>query len=126
MLTKTGLSAMIGRFLLAIIFLASSFGKITHFEGTVRYMEGHGLPLATLLCVLAAGLETLGGMALILGFQARFAAAALAAYVTAATIIFHGAPDQRIHLLKNLAIIGGLLQVMAHGAGEISLEGRRG
>jgi uncharacterized membrane protein YphA (DoxX/SURF4 family) len=59
-----------------------------------------------------ATLEILGGMALLLGYYSRWAAAALAGFVALATVIFHGTPDQRVHLLKNLAIIGGLLLVL--------------
>ncbi|MBI4679511.1 MAG: DoxX family protein [Elusimicrobia bacterium] len=126
MLDRNSLMAMVGRSLLAVIFLASAFGKVTEFEKTVVYMEAHGVPLATLLCIVAAAVEAAGGIALVLGYQARLAAAALAVLVTAATIIFHLAPDQRIDLLKNMAIIGGLLQVMAWGPGDVSMEGNKG
>ena len=63
-------------------------------------------------------------MSLILGYYTRWGAAALAAFLIAATAIFHIGPDERIHLLKNLAILGGLIHVMALGGGEISLERR--
>ncbi|MBI5623495.1 MAG: DoxX family protein [Elusimicrobia bacterium] len=125
MLDRDSLLAMAGRLLLALVFIASAFGKVTEFEKTVLYMEAHGVPLATLLCVLAALVEAAGGIALVVGYQARLAAASLAVFVTAATVIFHLAPDQRVDLLRNLAIIGGLLQVMAWGPGDISMEGRR-
>lgn len=111
--------------MMAFLFLGSAFGKITNFEGTVGYMETHGVPWPTLLCALAAAVEALGGVALALGFQARWAGAALAGYVLCASWIFHQGPDQRIHLLKNFAIVGGLLQVAAYGSGGLSLEGRR-
>ena len=110
---------------MAAIFLASAFGKITNFADTVRFMESHGLPWAPFLCALAALVEALGGVSLILGYHARWGAAGLAAFTVMVTWIFHAVPDQRIHLLKNLAILGGLLQVLAFGAGSLSLEGRR-
>lgn len=110
---------------MAAIFLASAFGKITNFADTVKYMESHGLPWAPLLCALAALVEALGGVSLILGYHVRWGAAGLAAFTVMVTWIFHAAPDQRIHLLKNLAILGGLLQILAFGAGSMSLEGRR-
>ena len=116
--------ALAGRLLLAMIFLASAFGKITNFEGTTRYMEAHGLPMAQALAVAAIAVEALGGVALILGYHARVAAAALGVFALAAGVVFHLGPDQRVHLLKNLAIIGGLLQIVAWGPGELSLEGR--
>lgn len=109
---------------MAVIFLASAFGKITDFGAATRYMEAHGMAWAPFFCVAAIAVESLGAIALILGYQARWAAAALAGFVVAASGVFHLSADQRVHLLKNLAILGGLLQVVAWGPGEISLEGR--
>ncbi|MFA6317063.1 MAG: DoxX family protein [Elusimicrobiota bacterium] len=126
MLDRDSLLCLAGRLLLALIFIASAFGKVTEFEKTVLYMEAHGVPLATLLCVAAAVVEAAGGIALVVGYQARLAAASLAVFVTASSVVFHLSPDQRIDLLRNLAIVGGLLQVMAWGPGDISMEGRRG
>jgi uncharacterized membrane protein YphA (DoxX/SURF4 family) len=117
--------ALVGRLFVAIIFLASAFGKITNFDGTLQFMESHGMPAANLLCVAAIAVEALGAISIILGYKSRWGAAALAAFLIAATWVFHTAPDQRIQLLKNLAILGGLLNVIAHGPGEISLEGRK-
>ena len=116
--------ALVGRLFVAIIFLASAFGKITNFDGTLQFMESHGMPFANLLCVAAIIVESLGAVALILGYKTRWGAAALAAFLVAATWVFHTAPDQRIQLLKNLAILGGLLNLVARGPGGISLEGK--
>ena len=116
--------ALAGRLLLAVIFLASAFGKITNFDGTLKFMEAHGMPMTALLCACAIALEALGATTLILGYLTRWGAAALIGFLVTATWIFHSAPDQRIALLKNLAIMGGLLQVMAFGPGELSLDGR--
>ena len=116
--------ALLGRLLLAVIFLASAFGKITNFEATTRYMDAHGMPLAPLFCAAAIALEAFGAISLMLGYMARWGAVALTAFLVAVTWIFHSSPDQRIQLLKNLAIMGGLLQVAAFGVGEISLDGR--
>ncbi len=117
--------ALAGRLLIAAIFLASAFGKITNFQATTKFMEAHGMSWTPFFCAAAAAVEVLGGLSLILGCHARLGAAALALFLIAATCVFHGAPDQRIHLLKNLAILGGLLQVIAFGPGAMSLEGRR-
>jgi len=116
--------ALAGRLLLAVIFLASAFGKITNFDGTLKFMEAHGMPMTALLCACAIVLEALGAITLILGYLTRWGAAALIGFLVTATWIFHSAPDQRIALLKNLAIMGGLLQIMAFGPGELSLDGR--
>lgn len=118
--------ALVGRLFIAIIFLASAFGKITNFDGTISFMEAHGMPASGFFCVAAIAVETLGATSLILGFRTRWGAAALAAFIIAATWIFHTAPDQRIQLLKNLAILGGLLHVVSFGPGPISLEGGAG
>lgn len=117
--------ALVGRLFVAIIFLASAFGKITNFEGTLQFMESHGMPATNLLCVGAIAVEALGAISIILGYKSRWGAAALSAFLIAATWVFHTAPDQRIQLLKNLAILGGLLNLIANGPGEISLEGRK-
>jgi putative oxidoreductase len=118
--------SLVGRLFLAIIFLAAAFGKITNFDGTVQYMQAHGMPASPFLCAAAIAVEGLGAVSMILGYRTRWGAAALAAFLVVATWIFHTAPDQRIQLLKNLAILGGLLNVMAFGPGPISLEGPGG
>ena len=115
--------ALVGRLFVAIIFLASAFGKITNFDGTLQFMDSHGMPAVNLLCVAAILVETLGSISLILGYKIRWGAAGLAAFLVAATWVFHTGPDQRIQLLKNIAILGGLLNLIAQGPGGISLEG---
>lgn len=118
--------SLAGRLFIALIFLASAFGKITNFDGTLQYMEAHGLPMANLLCVAAIAVETLGSVALILGYKTRWGAAGLAVFIVTVTAVFHttpNQPEQRIQLLKNLAILGGLLNLIAHGPGDVSLEG---
>ncbi len=117
--------ALAGRVLLASLFLASAFGKVTNFSSTVKFMESHGVVWSVFFCAASAALEAAAGIALVLGYYSRLGAAALAGFVVVATMIFHLGPDQRVQLLKNLAIVGGLLQVMAFGPGELSLEGRR-
>ena len=115
--------ALAGRLFIAIIFLASAFGKITNFDGTLQFMESHGMPAVNFFCVASIAVEALGAVALILGYKTRWGATGLAVFLIAATWVFHTAPDQRIQLLKNLAILGGLLSLIAHGPGGISLEG---
>ena len=117
--------ALAGRLFVAIIFLASAFGKITNFDGTLLFMEAHGIPATNFLCVAAIAVEALSSVAIILGYKTRWGAAALAVFLVAVTAIFHTGPDQRIQLLKNLAILGGLLNLIAQGPGGISLEGSK-
>jgi putative oxidoreductase len=120
---------LVGRILLAHIFIISGFGKIAGFEGTVGYIASHGLPAATLLAALAIVVELGGGIALAIGWKARWAAAALVVFTLLASLIFHAFWDvpaeevmmQQINFMKNLSIMGGLLYVVVYGAGPLSI-----
>jgi len=117
----------VGRFLLAAIFLVSGFGKLMDPAGTIGYINAVGLPLAEAGYALAVILEIGGGVLLIAGYQTRIVALALAAFTIVAAIFFHANfadQNQFIHFLKNVAIVGGLLQVAAFGAGRLSVDGR--
>jgi putative oxidoreductase len=122
-----------GRILLAQIFIVSGWGKVTGFAGTAAYMAGKGIPLAEFFAVGAILIELGGGIALILGWQARWAALAILVFTIPATLIFHDfwavdaaqVQDQMAHFMKNLCIIGGTLYVMAFGAGPLSMDNRR-
>jgi len=122
-----------GRVLLALIFIVAGFGKLTGLEGTAGYIASKGLPMPSLLAFGAGVLELVGGIALAIGFQARWSALALAVFTLVATFIFHNywampAEQQMIQQLmfmKNLAITGGLLLVFSLGAGPASVDARR-
>jgi putative oxidoreductase len=121
---------LVGRILIALIFVFAGFGKITGFEGTVGYIASKGMPLPQLAAIGAIIIELGGGILLVLGWKTRVAAMALFLFTGLAALIFHNfwaaAPDQAqnqmIHFMKNLAIMGGLLFVMAHGSGPFSLD----
>src|SRR5436190_14867140 len=83
------LAALVGRLLLAAIFITSGFGKITGFEGTVGYIASKGLPLPQLGAIIAIVVELGGGILLAIGYKARWAALALAVFTLAAGILFH-------------------------------------
>ncbi|HID49282.1 MAG TPA: DoxX family protein [Chromatiales bacterium] len=115
-----------GRLLLGQIFLLAGLNKIPGYAGTQAYMESMGVPGALLPLVLL--LEIGGGLAVILGWQARLASYALALFTLVAAVIFHsnfGDQMQMIMFMKNLAIVGGLLILAGNGAGGLSLDGRR-
>lgn len=120
--------ALCARVLIAALFVFSGVSKLQDPGGTLAYIASVGLPYPTLGLVLAIVTEVIGGAALILGYQTRWVAAALAAFSVAAAVAFHnqfGDQNQLIHFLKNVAIAGGLLQVAAFGAGRFSLDARR-
>jgi putative oxidoreductase len=121
---------LLGRILLAHIFIISGLGKIAGFQGTAQYIGSHGLPAAQLLTVLVIIVELGGGIALLIGWKARWAAAALFIFSLLAAVIFHAfwsapadqAMMQQINFMKNLAIMGGMLYVLVYGPGPLSVE----
>lgn len=123
-------AALFGRALLALIFIVSGWGKITGFAGTAGYIASKGLPLPEVMAAGAIAVELLGGLALLAGFKARWAALALFLFLIPTTLIFHNpvgltgqeAQGQMIHLMKNLAIMGGMLMVFAFGPGRYSVD----
>ena len=126
-------AALVGRVLLALIFITSGFGKITGFEGAVGYIASKGLPLASVVAALTILVELGGGLAVLFGFLTRWAALALAVFSLLAGFIFHaywGVPadqvmGQQINFWKNVSIAGGFLVLAAFGAGAISIDAKR-
>jgi putative oxidoreductase len=124
------LAALIGRILLASIFIISGFGKITGFEGTAGYIASKGLPMPQVVAALTILVELGGGILLAIGYKARWAALALAVFTLLAAIIFHNfwaveaaqKMNQQINFLKNIAITGGMLMVFAFGPGRYSVD----
>jgi putative oxidoreductase len=120
-----------GRVLIALIFIMSGFGKITGFEGTVGYIASKGLPLPQLGALAAIVVELGGGILLVAGWKARWAAAAMFVFTLAAALIFHNfwavpadmAQNQMIHFMKNVSMAGGLLYVVVYGSGPLSADG---
>lgn len=113
---------LIARILMAYIFIIAGWGKLTAYGATAGYMESMGVPAA--LLPLTILVEFGGGLALLFGFQARFAAFGLGVFSIITAFIFHGADDQsqQINFMKNLAMSGGLFYLMLHGAGHLSLD----
>lgn len=131
--TLERVTPLIGRVLLATIFIYSGFGKITGFEATAGYMAAYGMPMTKLLLVGAIALELGGGLSILTGYKARWGAAALVLFTIPATFIFHAfwtisdpgqAFVEELMFLKNLAIVGGLLLLMTFGPGRLALGAR--
>lgn len=105
---------------MAYIFVVSGWGKITAYTATVSYMEAKGVSGA--LLPLTILVEFGGGLALLFGLQARFAALGLAIFSLIAAVIFHDSAEDAISFMKNMAMTGGLFFLMLHGAGKFSLD----
>ena len=125
--------SLAARLLFVVMFLPAGISKITGFEGTVGYIGSVGLPLPTLGAALAVIVEVVGSLALLAGFGTRIAALVLAVFTLVASVFFHAywaAPAAQAFVaqllfFKNIAIVGGLLSIAAHGAGGWSLDARR-
>lgn len=112
--------ALIARVLMAYIFLVAGWGKITAYSATVGYMESMGVPGA--LLPLTILVEFGGGLVLLFGLQARFAAFGLGLFSVITAFIFHDGTQDSINFMKNFAMAGGLFFLMLHGAGKMSLD----
>jgi putative oxidoreductase len=118
--------ALVGRLLLALMFLISGLNKIADPQGTQQYMAAMGMTWATTLFYVGAiVMEVAGSLSLLLGYRARAGGWLLLLFMIPTTLIFHANvadPNQMIHLLKNLSVMGGLLYVAVYGAGGLSMD----
>jgi putative oxidoreductase len=124
---------LVARVLLALMFLLAGIGKFAGLEGTAGYIASGGLPAPKVLAVATAAFEVAAAVLLIVGWQARWAALALAAFTLLATVLFHNywampaeqQMVQQLMFMKNIAVVGGLLAIFAFGAGAWSLDAKR-
>lgn len=127
------LFALVGRILMAFLFIPAGLGKLSGFAGAVGYAGSVGMPLPTLAVAIGLAIELAGGIALLLGWGTRWAALILAFFTLVASFFFHaywGLPAdqammQQLLFNKNVAVVGGLLAFAAFGAGAFSVDGRR-
>jgi putative oxidoreductase len=125
--------SVVGRILLALMFILAGFGKLTNVSGTAGYIASGGLPAPALLAVVVGLFEILGGIALVVGYRVRVAGFLLALFTVAASVIFHAywsAPAAQqfvtqLLFMKNMSVAGGMLLISALGAGPLSLDARR-
>jgi len=124
---------LVGRILLAILFIPAGFRHLTESSGFAGYLEAHGVPAGSAVAVVAACVEFFGSLAILLGLGTRYAAPLLALFSLVAAIVGHrywnetGAQyaNQYNHFFKDLAIAGGFLVLYAAGPGRWSID-RRG
>jgi len=124
--------ALVGRILVAYLFIPAGIGKLMGFSGTVGYITSVGLPLPEVGAAIAILVELVLGIALLVGFKTRWTAIVMAVFTVAAALFFHkywSAPDamkmmQQINFNKNIAIAGGLLALAAFGPGRFSIDKR--
>ena len=124
--------ALVGRILIAYLFIPAGFGKLMGFAGTVGYITSAGLPLPQVDAAAAIIVELGFGIALLLGFKTRIVAIVMAVFTVATALFFHkfwAVPDamkmmQTINFNKNIAIAGGLLVIAAFGPGRLSIDKR--
>src|SRR5256885_13237528 len=118
---------LLGRILIASLFVPAGFEKLTGFKGAVEYAASAGMPVPSLAIAAAIAIELGCGLLLLIGFKARWAAAAMALFAVVTAVVFHSNfedVDMRIHFFKNLAIAGGLLNFIYSGAGPLSIDNR--
>ena len=127
--SNSSTTILLGRILLAAIFLLSGFGKLTAIAGTAGYFGAMGLPVPTVTAIVVGLIELVGGIAILVGFQTRITAWVLAIFTIATALVAHtGWADQNqmIHFLKNVAITGGFLLLASSGPGAYSIDAKRG
>ena len=125
--------SLAGRVLLALLFVPAGFGKIAGFAGTAGHIASKGVPLPEVAAAIAIAVELGLGLLLLVGWQTRWAALGIAVFTAVITFIFHNywaAPAAQMMMqqqafFKNIAVVGGLLLVVAFGAGAWSFDGKR-
>ena len=126
--------ALVGRILLALMFVLAGASKLGGFAGTVGYMQAKGVPAASFLAVLTIILELGGGLALVFGLFTRWVALAMGLFTILVSFIFHNywaMPEaqqmaNQLFFMKNISVAGGMFVLAAFGAGAFSLDARRG
>lgn len=117
--------ALVARIFLAALFIIAGLGKLADPAGTIGYIGSVGLPLPSVAYGGTVAVEVLGGLAVLIGFKARIAALAIAAFSIAAALVFHNQladQTQFVMFMKNFAIAGGFLLLAAFGPGRYSMD----
>jgi len=126
--------ALVGRILLALMFVLAGMSKLGGFAGTAGYIGSKGLPMPAVLAALTIVLELGGGLALVFGFCTRWVALAMGLFTLLVSVVFHNywaMPEamqmtNQLMFMKNMGVAGGMFMLAAFGAGALSLDARRG
>ncbi|MBI1261520.1 MAG: DoxX family membrane protein [Rhizobiales bacterium] len=124
----TNYATLAARLLISVLFIMAGANKAFHADGTIAYIASSGLPFPPLSYAGAVAVELGGGLLLLLGYQTKWAALALAIFTLVTAAVFHNNfadQTQMIMFMKNLAIAGGLFQIFAYGGGGWSIDARR-
>lgn len=121
---------LLGRLLIAQIFLIAGFGKLSHFAQTAGYMSSLGVPMANILLTLTIVIEIGGGLMILFGFYTRYAAVAFFFWLIPVTLTFHAfwhadaasLQNQMNNFMKNIAIMGAMIYLAVYGSGSFSLR----
>jgi putative oxidoreductase len=122
--------ALVGRILIALLFVIAGFGKISGFDGVAGYIASKGLPMPQVLAALTIALELVGGLMLMAGYKVRWVAIAFFLWLIPTTFLFHKfwgidaaqVQNQMNHFLKNVSIMGAMLMLVAFGPGRYAVE----
>lgn len=125
--------SLVGRILLALMFIPAGFGKLANIAGTATGFASKGLPFPLVVAVLVGVLELFGALALVIGYQVRWVGLALGLFTLGASVIGHAfwaVPEaqQMMHqsmFMKNISVMGGMLLISALGAGAFSVDAMR-
>jgi len=131
--SSNNIVSLAGRIFLSVIFLLSGVNKLFAFKMYTGWATGAHLPLPSVAIAIAAAIEILGGLAILIGFQTKLAAWVVFLYLIPTTFLFHNfwtmdgmqRIDNQVHFLKNVAILGGLLLLAANGPGGASVDTSR-
>ncbi|MHB1246319.1 MAG: DoxX family protein [Sulfuriferula sp.] len=121
---------LLGRLLIAQIFLIAGFGKLSHFAQTAGYMSSLGVPMANILLTLTIVIEIGGGLMILFGFYTRYAAVVFFLWLIPVTLTFHAfwhadaasLQNQMNNFMKNIAIMGAMIYLAVYGSGSFSLR----
>ena len=121
---------LLGRILLAFIFLQSGFDKVLNYDKVIKLMGARAVPEPQILLPLAIAALFIGGVMILVGWKARWGALALIAFMIPTTLYFHSywtypealQLNQFHHFVKNLAIVGALLMILGMGSGACSVD----